>query len=146
MRMDTDCGVKSKMVGQAGKDGAMLGRIDRCGCPRRVHTDTFAHGGGMSEAMASVDIAECAPVEQQDGRVVSHADIAGAAAGCISAAAAHVDSLTPTISARSGEEVARIAARGTITAVCSDRRRRTPSSARRTRRPSDDYLLRSSTA
>jgi hypothetical protein len=104
MRTDTDWGVKSKMVGQVGKDGAILGRIDRCGCSRRVHTDTFAHGGGMSEAVASVDMAECAPVEQQVGRVGLHVDIAGATAGCICAAAAHVDSLTPTIPARSAEE------------------------------------------
>ncbi|KAJ7919258.1 hypothetical protein B0H13DRAFT_2320672 [Mycena leptocephala] len=63
MRADTDWDVKSKMVGHAGKDGGMLGRIDRCGCLRRLHADTFTHGGGMPEAVTRVDIAGCAPVE-----------------------------------------------------------------------------------
>jgi hypothetical protein len=61
MRADTDWDMKSKMVGHAGKDGGMLGRIDRCGCPHRLHADTFTHGGGMSEAVTRVDIAGCAP-------------------------------------------------------------------------------------
>jgi hypothetical protein len=63
MRADTDWDVKSKMVGHAGKDGGMLGRIDRCSCLRRLHADTFTHGGGMPEAVTRVDIAGCAPVE-----------------------------------------------------------------------------------
>jgi hypothetical protein len=104
MHADTDWGVKSKLVGQAGKDGAMLGRIDCCGCPCRVHADTSTHGGGMSEVVGHVDIAECVSVKQRDGRVVFHVDIAGPTAGCTCAAAAHVDSLTPKIPARSAEE------------------------------------------